>query len=168
MTVIGNQGLVLKFGTTTSRPHLVLLRDQRRTRNVTLFLTDVYQKSGLTAPDLRTDLMTDQWLALDGFVRGDQQSTSDDVETADTAHSDNNSRVFLFCITCRVEWDNSHQQQQSADYDNTALMVTNDRMALVRGDPRWLASHQVQFRTWGVSLISLQQFVNLVNLVRFN
>ena len=45
-------------------------------------------------------------------------------------------------------------------------MVTSDRMALVRGDPRWLMNNQVQFRTWGVSLLSLQQLVNLVSLVK--
>lgn len=39
LTVIGNQGVVLKFG--TALPHLVLLRDQRRTKNVTHFLTGI-------------------------------------------------------------------------------------------------------------------------------
>lgn len=165
MSVIGQQGLVLKFSNAVT--HLVLLRDQRRTRNVILFLTDVYEKSGLTVPALRTDLMADQWLALDGLVRGDEQSANDDAEsTGIVARSDSNSRVFLFCVICRVEWGNNLQQQpQTADYDNTALMVTSDRMALVRGDPRWLTSHQVQFRTWGVSILSLQQLVNLVSLV---
>lgn len=115
--------------------------------------------------------MADQWMALDGLVRGDQDTvstTSADIETGPSrSMSDSNSRVFLFCITCRVDWGNGqHQQQQMANYDNTALMVTSDRMALVRGDPRWLTSHQVQFRTWGVSLLSLQQLVNLVSLVR--
>lgn len=164
MSLIGHQGLVLKFGNTAS--HLLLLRDQRRTRNVIVFLTDVYEKSGLAVPALRTDLMSDQWLALDGLVRGDQQSVNDDVEsTGIVVRSDSSSRVFLFCVTCRVEWGNHLQQPQTDDYNNTALMVTSDRMALVRGDPRWLMSHQVQFRTWGVSILSLQQLVNLVSLV---
>ena len=145
-----------------------------------LFL-DTLEKSGLTVPPWKTDLMADQWLALDGLVRGDQDTVStgsaDDGETDGVGStktttrfmSDSNSRVFLFCVNCQVEWGNSKQQQnhqQTASYSNTALMVTSDRMALVRGDPRWLMNNQVQFRTWGVSLLSLQQLVNLVSLVK--
>lgn len=75
------------------------------------------------------------------------------------------NRVFLFCLTCRVDWEASKGQQHSADYRNAALMVTSDRIALIRGDLRWLSSPQVEFRTWGVSLLSLHQVVNLVSLV---
>ncbi len=129
----------------------------------------------MNVPPLRSDLMADQWLALDGLVRGDQDTVSTgsgDGETGPTRFmSDSNSRVFLFCLACRVEWSNDNvtnvkeQQHQAANYSNAALMVTSDRLALVRGDPRWLTSHQVQFRTWGVALLSLQQLVNLVSLV---
>ena len=126
----------------------------------------------MSVPPLRSDLMADQWLALDGLVRGDPLDTasmgSTDGEMSTTRFvPDGNSRVFLFCLVCRVEWTNGNkeQQQQTANYNNAALMVSSDRMALVRGDPRWLTSHQVQFRTWGVSLVSLQQLVNLVSLV---
>lgn len=111
--------------------------------------------------------MTDQWSALDSLVRGDQDTNSVSSMEGEPARrhlSDSSSRVFLFCLTCHMEWGNG-QQKHTATYDNTALMVTSDRMALVRGDPRWLTSHQVQFRTWGVSLLSLQQLVNLVSLV---
>jgi hypothetical protein len=132
--------------------------------------------------------MADQWLALiglrqrrsghcfDGICgwRWNGRCSVGSTRTSTRFMPDSNSRVFLFCVNWRVEWGNSKQQknhQQTASYSNTALMVTSYRMVLVCGDPRWLTSHQVQFWTWGGrgrgSLLSLQQLVNLVSLVKW-
>ena len=71
--------------------------------------------------------------------------------------------VFLLCVECQLEWK---EPQQCSDYGaNVSLMVTCDRMALISGDPRWLLSRQIHFRTWGVAILSLQLIVNLVSLV---
>lgn len=115
--------------------------------------------------------MSDQWLALDELVRGDQDTAStcsvDGIQNTGRFRTDISSRVFLFCGVCRVEWGNEREnQEQATSFNNAALMVTNDRLALIRGDPRWLMSPQIQFRKWGVALLSLQQLVNLVSLVR--
>ena len=150
-TVIGHQGLALQLGSTRQCwPYLLLLGDQRRTKNVAHFLLASLEKSGLVVPTLQSDLMASQWTALDGLVRG-----SDDAVLRQQG-----SGVFLFC-TVRID------STTSTSYPNAALMVTSDRMALIRGDPRWLlGGGSVEFRRWGVSLVSLQQVVNLISLVR--
>ena len=73
------------------------------------------------------------------------------------------NKVFVLCVECQMEW--KEPQPQSTDYPNVSLMVTYDRIALISGDPRWLLSRQVHFRTWGVALLSVQLIVNLVSLV---
>ena len=71
--------------------------------------------------------------------------------------------VFLMCVECRLEWKDP---QQCSDYGgNVSLMVTGDRIALISGDPRWLLSRQIHFRTWGIALLSLQLVINLISLV---
>ena len=175
MATIGYQGLVLQFQpSTTSAVHLVLLRDQRRTKNVAHFIASALEKSGLAVPGVRKDLMIAQWSALDGLVRGDQQqsdtisnSSNQDVMTSSVTSigaGGGTGGVFLYCVSCQVEWQ-QQSTSSSTNYVNAALMVTSDRIALIRGDPRWLTAHQIEFRTFGVALLSLQQVVNLVSLV---
>lgn len=69
------------------------------------------------------------------------------------------------CVECRLEWKDP---QQCSDYGgNVSLMVTGDRIALISGDPRWLLSRQIHFRTWGIALLSLQLVINLISLESF-
>lgn len=170
MATIGYQGLVIQFQSATV--NLILLRDQRRTKNVAHFIASALEKSGLSVPAVRRDLMIAQWSALDGLVRGDEHlsdsSSGQDVMTSSvTSLSPGGGGVFLFCVTCQVEWQQQQPSATSTSYGNAALMVTSDRIALIRGDPRWLTTDQIEFRTFGVALLSLQQVVNLVSLESF-
>ena len=116
------------------------------------------EKSGLRS--LIVDMMPTQWMALDGLIRGDADDISMDDEVGKAVEeTDIKTSLFLLC-TCSVTW-----KDHKANDNNAAIMVSNDQVALLRGDPRWLLSNNIQYRTWGVSLLSVQQVMNLVSLV---
>ena len=107
-------------------------------------------------------MMPMQWMALEGLVRGDVDDGDGDGDIAKAVEeTDLRTNLFLFCTSAAVAWKN-----HKVPDDNASVMVFNDQVALIRSDPRWLLSNNIQFRTWGVSLLSVQQVVNLVSLVR--
>lgn len=168
MTIIGHQGLVLHLGKdqSTTQLYLLLLRDNRRTRNSLHFLLGALEKCGLST--LQSDLMGSQWLALERLVCGKSEEVvgEEAIEATEFQQlSVSGNKVFVLCVECQMEW--KEPQPQSTDYPNVSLMVTYDRIALISGDPRWLLSRQVHFRTWGVALLSVQLIVNLVSLESF-
>jgi hypothetical protein len=122
------------------------------------YVSGSLEKSGLRS--LIVDMMPTQWMALDGLIRGDadDMSMEDEVGKA-VEETDIKTSLFLLC-TCSVSW-----KDHKANDNNAAIMVSNDQVALLRGDPRWLLSNNIQYRTWGVSLLSVQQVMNLVSLV---
>lgn len=161
--IIGHQGLALQLGPSQqSAGPILLLKDQRRTKNVAHFLMASLEKSGLIVPSMPIDLAAAQWSAMDGLVRGHQEGEEENGVTFLPNSAQHG--VFLFSQV-RLEYGSSTPAQQ---LDNIAVMVTSDRMALISGDPRWmlLGESGLQFRRWGVALLSLQQIVNLISLVR--
>jgi len=171
--VVGHQGLALKLGPPgTSQSFVLLLRDTRRTKNVAHFLLASLEKSGLVVPTMTTELMATQWSAMDGLVRGhgEEVEEGDEHDGPNRSGSGQHQGVFLFCEV-RLDYG-GNSPQQTGSYTHAALMVTSDRMALIRGDPRWLlpnanGGNTIHFRRWGLALLSLQQVVNLISLVRF-
>nr|CAH0100448.1 unnamed protein product [Daphnia galeata] len=150
----------------------VLQKSCTLTFSLTHFLTDTFEKSGLTVPRGRRILWRiSSWPLMHLleeirtlFQRASRMKEKRMVlvdEDDHSIHARQQFSRFPFLAKCQVEWDNS--KQQTASYSNTALMVT------VRGDLnlRWLMNHQVQFSTWGVSLLRLQPLVNLVSLESF-
>lgn len=171
--VVGHQGLALKLGPPgTSQSFVLLLRDTRRTKNVAHFLLASLEKSGLVVPTMTTELMATQWSAMDGLVRGhgEEVEEGDEHDGPNRSGSGQHQGVFLFCEV-RLDYG-GNSPQQTGSYTHAALMVTSDRMALIRGDPRWLlpnanGGNTIHFRRWGLALLSLQQVVNLISLVRY-
>ena len=131
-----------------------------------LRLTGSLDKLGLQT--LLVDMTPSQLLALNGLIRGDDECNADDENDEEVAQAVEETTdmtmktvLFLLCTSCIV----SCNDQKTTDL-HAAVTVSNDQVALVRGDQRWLLSNNIQVRTWGMSLFGVQQVGNLVSLVK--